>query len=178
MSTYEKATNEVRKRVLAVMGKYHGHLVDAEVMIDVVMARPKTDENGDSMGAAIRVQGYVALACIRVLGLRDRVTRDYDAEMMLDANHWEISSDEDRNAIVDHELTHLELMVGDGGVVKRDDASRPRLRMRRHDRHLGWFDQVARRHGEHSIEVIQAREMLESDDFKQCYLFELETADA
>jgi hypothetical protein len=173
MPTYQKAPAEIRKQVTAVMKAYHGQLRDAEVMVDVLLARPSVDANGDPTGPAIRVHGYAAAAFIRVLSYKDRVIRSFDAEMTLDADRWETSSDAEQTAIIDHELTHLELVTGDGGTVLRDDAERPKLRCRKHDRHFGWFDLVARRHGEDSLEVKQAREMLDSSTFKQCYLFDV-----
>jgi hypothetical protein len=177
MPTYQKAPADIRKQVTAVMKKYHGQLRDAEVIVDVLLASPTVDANGDPTGPAIRVHGYAAVAYIRVLSYKDRVIRGFDAEMTLDANRWEVSSDAEQTAIIDHELQHLELVTGADGVVLRDDAERPKLRCRKHDRHFGWFDLVARRHGEDSLEVKQAREILDSSTFKQCYLFDVDGHD-
>ena len=68
-------------------------------------------------------------------------------------------------------------MTGSDGAVLRDEAVRPRLRCLKHDWQFGWFDLIARRHGEHSLEVRQAREMLNSITFRQCYLFEIDGTD-
>jgi hypothetical protein len=173
MPTYQKAPADMREQVTAVMKTYHGQLRDAEVQVDVLLASPTVDANGDPTGPAVRVHGYAAAAFIRVLSYKDRVIRGFDAEMTLDADHWETASDAERIAVIDHELTHLELVTGDGGTVLRDNAERPKLRCRKHDRHFGWFDIVARRHGDHSLEVKQAREMLDSAQFTQCYLFDV-----
>lgn len=173
MPTYRKAQEEIREQVMTVMDAYHGQLRDAGVLVDVLLANPNLDANGDPIGPAIRVHGYAAVACIRVLSYKDRVIRGFDAEMTIDADHWETAGAAEQVAIIDHELTHLELVTNDVGVV-RDDAERPKLRCRKHDRHFGWFDLVARRHGEHSLEVQQARDMLKSATFKQCYLFDLD----
>jgi hypothetical protein len=37
-------------------------------------------------------------------------------------------------------------------VVNRDDAGRPKLKIRKHDHHHGWFDSIVERHGESSPE--------------------------
>jgi hypothetical protein len=176
MAIYRKADEDVREGVTAVMALYHGGLHDAEVRIDVLMAHPTSDDNGDPTGPAIRVGGYAALACIRILSYKDRIARNYDAELLVDSDHWDESSAEERGALLDHELTHLELVTDADGNVRRDDADRPKLRMRKHDRQFGWFDIVADRHHGDSVEVQQAREMLASPQFKQCYLFDLEEA--
>lgn len=177
MPTYHRADAEVLSLVADVMRRFHGGLAAAGVMIDVLMAHPTEDDNGDTVGHAITVHGYPAAACVKVLAYKDRVKTGCDAELMLDDLQWDTSTWDEQVAVVDHELTHLELIVDARGNVRRDDAERPRLRMRKHDRHFGWFDLVAHRHGEHSLEVRQAREMVQSDQFKQCYLFDLDGPD-
>lgn len=88
---------------------------------------------------------------IKVMSLKDRAAGRADAELLLDGDRWPTFADEEQAAIIDHELTHLELCIGDDGL-RRDDLDRPKLRVRKHDHQFGWFDAVARRHGEDSIE--------------------------
>jgi hypothetical protein len=173
MPTYSKASEEINDLVQDVMQRYHGGLHDAGVLVETLMAHPCLDDNGDPKGSAVSVAGYRCVAKIKILGLKDRVCRGYDAEMIIDSDQWEESSEETRAAIIDHELTHLELVTDSEGNVKRDDAERPKLRVVKHDYHFGWFTAVARRHGEASIEVQQAREMIDQR-FKQLFLFDLE----
>jgi len=173
MTTYSKAPAELIKLTQDVMRRYHGGLNDVGVLVDVLLAFPAEDANGDAVGPAITVAGYAATACIKIISYKDRVVRGHDAEITIDGNCWDVASEAERTAILDHELTHLELITDAAGSVKRDDAERPRLRMRKHDRHFGWFDVVAHRHGEASLEVRQARAMLDSQAFKQCYLFDV-----
>lgn len=48
-----------------------------------------------------------------------------------------------------------------------DAQGRPALKMRMHDREFGWFDEIARRHREHSIEIRQSTRLVE--DVGQLY---------
>lgn len=178
MATYERAQKSVLEQVNRVMHRYHGPKEEAGVTVNVLMALPTVDGEEEPTGPAITVNGYKALAKIKILGLKDRVAYGFDAEMVLDADNWELCSDEQQNAIIDHELSHLELMVDDDGGIKRDDADRPRLRMRKHDYHFGWFADVAHRHGENSLEVRQAREMLDGETWHQCFLPGMEPVEA
>lgn len=174
MATYKRAGKDVLDMVQATMAKYHGPKADAGVEVLVLMASPNCDENGDPMGPAVSVNGYPCAGKIKVLSLKDRVATGCDAEMQLDSDVWDESSDEERAALVDHELTHLELRVDDKGNVKRDDIDRPKLRCRKHDAQHGWFFDVAQRHGEASFEVREARALLGSESWSQCFLPGLE----
>ena len=99
-------------------------------------------------GCALKWNGVKALAMVRILPLKDRMVREHDVEILVNADAWKKMNDEERDALIDHELQHLELvMVKEGGkkkggrlIVEKDDLDRPRLKMRRHDFQVGWFD--------------------------------------
>jgi hypothetical protein len=54
--------------------------------------------------------------------LKDRLTKSYDAEMMVSRDDWNLMNEAHRLALLDHELSHLE-------PVKRK-AKRPKGRRR------------------------------------------------
>jgi hypothetical protein len=178
MPSYERAPKAIREQVTSVVERYHSGLADAGIRIDVLMVRPTVDDNDDPTGPAIKVGGYPAVACIRILGLKDRVARGYDAEMLLDADHYELAGEADQVAMIDHEITHIEAVTDEKGAIRLDDAERPKLKMRKHDVNVGWFSEIARRHGEASLEIQQARAMLESDNWTQCFLPGMEPVEA
>lgn len=151
MSTYQMAEKAVAKLVAQVMKRFHGALDDAGVTVDVLMAHARTDKNGDPVGPALSLGGCACVGKIKVMSLKDRAAGRADAEMILDGDRWLEFADEVQAAIVDHELTHLELCIGDNGL-RTDDLGRPKLRLRKHDHQFGWFDEIVRRHGENSIE--------------------------
>jgi hypothetical protein len=141
------------------MQTYHAELLDAEVKIDFVFAKPSLDKDGEPTGNAITHHGMPALGLCRILNLKDRTKGNGDAEILLDYDFWDSASDAERDALLDHELHHLELKRDKKNRVKRDDLGRPLFKMRKHDRQFGWFDCIARRHGPASQERQQAREI-------------------
>lgn len=154
MPTYELATKAVCQQVTRLMKRYHSELSDAGVTCDVLMAYAKTDANGDPRGPAINHGGYACMATVRIIGTKERAAGRKDVEILLDGDRWTELATEEQDAVIDHELEHLELQVGDDGL-KRDDLDRPRLRIRKHDHQFGWFDSIVRRHGRDSIEFQQ-----------------------
>jgi hypothetical protein len=46
--------------------------------------------------------------------------------------------------------------------VIRDDLKRPKLKLRKHDVEVGWFAIVAGRHGSASLEIEQAKAVMDS----------------
>ena len=155
MPIYESAGDDVREIVAEVMEKYHGQLHEAGVEIAVKMAVAKRDKDGRPRLPALKVRGVPANGAIRVTTPLERSMDVGDAIMLLDGEQWPDWSDAQRRALIDHELTHL--IVADTGDDDKDtdDYGRPKLSIRPHDREFGWFDEVAKRHGEHSFEHSQ-----------------------
>lgn len=170
MTTYSIPKDRITRACADVMRRYHGELDDMETRIDILLAHARTDDHGDPVGPAIKANGHRCAAKVRIMPLKDRVAGRGDAEILLDGDRCDTWSDEQLKAILDHELTHLELRVNDEGEVKRDDIGRPVLQMRDHDHQFGWFDSVARRHGEASVEVQQASQLLREIEYRQLYL--------
>lgn len=168
MSTYQLAQKSIADQVKKCLEQYHGALFDAGVAIDVLMAYASKDANGDPVGPAVTLGGYPCVGKIKVIGLKDRAAGRADAELILDGDQWLAFSDEEQAAIIDHELTHLELQVDDSGL-RRDDLERPKLRIRKHDHQFGWFDEVARRHGQDAIEWKQY-EFFQETSYRQLWL--------
>lgn len=168
MSTYQLAPKAVLQTVERMMKKYHPELHDVSVSVDCLFAHAPRDKDGDFVGHSIMHNGYPANAIIRIIGLKDRTAGRGDSEMVIDGDQWDLWSEEEQGALVDHELTHLELVTDAQGVLKRDDLERPRLKVRKHDHQFGWFDSVARRHGEASFEIRQWTEF--QDKNRQLWL--------
>lgn len=161
MPRFEKAPAEIGQIVERMRDRYHPQLRDAGVTITYLMAFPLTDENGDSKGPALKHQGYPAQAVIKIIGLKERTDGRADAELVIDGDNWDVLTDAQRDALIDHELEHLELKYDKEGCLVRDDLDRPKLTIRRHDWQFGWFDAVVRRHGKDSIEHRQLRDFQE-----------------
>lgn len=157
MPTYVRADESVTDLVTEVMQAHHQDLAAEGVTVATLMARGKRDKDGVLVGVAITIGGYQCAGCLRITSLKQRALGMADAVMLLDGDRWDGWKRERQVALVDHELTHLQLVDGDEGF-ETDDLGRPKLRARRHDREFGWFDDVAARHGEHSFEWEQFRD--------------------
>jgi hypothetical protein len=151
-STYDLAADSVIRMMESVKVDYHPYLIANEVRVDVIMAFGKKSKEGEILTPAVMAGGYPAYAKIRVTRLDERLKRPFDAIITLDGDQWYMLEEPTQKAILDHELTHLELVLDENGRVKHDDQSRPVLRLRKHDVQFGFFNEVARRHLGKSIE--------------------------
>lgn len=152
MPCYTAATEETNAMVGVVMEKYHKELHDAGVTVQVLMALPVTNENGESQGPPLKMRGYPVIAKIKANSLRDRVAGLADVLIEIDEDRWEQLKTNERKALLDHELYHLVVKRDKDNQIVEDDHGRPKLRSRPHDREIGWFDAVAKRHGKDSLE--------------------------
>lgn len=148
---YDQAPDEVRVRVDALIEKHYPDLKTAGVRIDLLQVSNEDAE------PCLKLHGYGAAAVVRIIGTKDRVAGRGDAEILVDCATYEKLKPEARDALLDHELYHLQVKKDKHGALKFDDHGRPVLKMRLHDWQLGWFDEIARRHGEFSMEVQHAR---------------------
>lgn len=168
MPWYSQADAELVKLVQRVMREHHPRLAEVELRVDLLCAHPKTDKLGEPCEDALTVNGYPALATIKIRGPKERAEGRGDVLITIDAYRWDEQTAAENVAILDHELCHIDLATSNSGEVKRDDYDRPKLVRRLHDRQYGWFDAVAKRHPISSQEVQQAK--LFVDQFGQIYL--------
>ena len=165
---YSPASEDVLERLARMREKYHPQLDVVGVTVDALFVFG----DGDNPGPVHTHGGYPAAASIKILGPKHRAAGRADVELVVDrANYGELEAAQ-RDALLDHELTHLEVVEGgftldkDTGelrlVAKLDGQKRPKLKIRKHDRQLGWFDEVAERHGADSPECRQADVLMSS----------------
>lgn len=163
MPTFSKAPQNVEDLALAILEEFETHkpVLAAGVKIDYVFAFADVDpDTGEKINNAITSRGFRSLGQTRKMPLKDRAMGRGDAEIVLDADHWNEINDSERKALLDHELHHLEVRIDERGVLL-DDLQRPLLRLRKHDVEVGWFREIAARHNHHSIERIQAAQIVE-----------------
>lgn len=164
MPTYQPAQTDVLKMVAIILALYDSHkpLLEHKVRVDVLMVYGDRDEDtGDLITNALNLHGMPALGICRILNIKDRVMGRGDAEICLDADHWAVIPDAQKRALLDHELHHIALKVKKGQVLY-DDIGRPLLKLRKHDVQIGWFAMIAERHGEASVERIQAKGIMDA----------------
>lgn len=176
MPRYEKSPAEVGQIIERMVDRYHPQLRDAKVTIECLMAFPTTDKNGDSSGPALTHQGYPVAAAVKIIGLKERTAGRSDVEIVIDGERWDEWNDAEKDALVDHELEHLDLKTDKHGALVRDDLDRPKLKVRKHDVQVGWFDAIVRRHGRASFEFQQWEE-IQVVNYQQRWLPYLDTPD-
>lgn len=162
-SIYSKAPEEVISKAKGLIEKNHFDLHNNNVRIDFIFTNSTVNDDGVPIGSALKHNGYPALGLARVLGPKERLMGRGDCEIVIDADRWPNLKSEQQDALIDHELEHIQPKFTKTGDVVTDDLDRPKLKMRKHDHQFGWFDSVARRHGKDSIEVNQFKALCESE---------------
>lgn len=167
MPTFEKAPVEVATLATEIIARYDTHhsLSVAKPRIDFIFAFADRDGDNQPIGPALKLRGMRAYGIARKLPAVDRAKGCGDAEIKLDGDWWDGAEDEQRTALLDHELTHLTCVLG-GEKGKEwallDKQGRPVMALRKHDVEFGWFNCIAERHGSHSIERLQAKKLFDN----------------
>lgn len=162
MKAYSAASTDVTDCIERMQSEHHLDLDGVTVAALFVFDDEASSES------VLKHQGYPAAAVVRLTPVRDRVLGVADAVIVVDRAHWLTLTVEQKDALIDHELTHLTRVIDEEtGRPQFDAVDRPKLKMRMHDHQLGWFDEIASRHAEASPEVRQARQLVEQT--KQLY---------
>lgn len=156
---YEQAEPEVLELAQDIINQYHPDLRDKPeqnqpgIRLCILMALTSADDDGP----AVKVHGYPAYACVSIIPYKQRVDKRADVEIIVDAKAWEDLTDRRRRALLDHEITHVEVVRDSHGFIKTDDLGRPKLALKNHDWQLGGFRVIAQRYQEDAIDVIEAK---------------------
>lgn len=157
---YSKASEEIVSRASHMLKCFHPTLVNAGLKIDIITV---ANEDPDDDSPALMHGGYPCDGTIRVINAKERAKGNGDCEMCLDEARYLTMTDAERDALVDHEIYHVELKLNKKGRVVLDEHGRPKLKLRKHDHDFGFFTEIARRHGAASGEVKQATAMFLSE---------------
>jgi hypothetical protein len=158
MKCYSNPSADLTQHIERMQSMYHPELADVTVGALFV----HDDESGDPV---LKHQGYPAAAVVSITPLKQRALGVADAVIIVDRSTWLTLSSKQCDALIDHELEHLDRVMSEAteeepAGPKFDALGRPKLAIRRHDHQLGWFDDVARRHGDASPEIRQAKQLL------------------
>lgn len=149
------------------MRDWHPALTRLGVRVQIIMAASDNDT------PAVKHDGHAALASIRIVSLKDRLTKQFDAEMVVSRTDYEVMSEAGRLAMFDHELSHIDPVrkekkqrKGYKGpkqyYVPLDDLGRPKLKLKLGDWSAGdGFRAVVARHGDSAIEFENLRRAYE-----------------
>lgn len=159
---HRPCSNEEEEFIRQVLGKYHQRLVCAEVKVGVFFTRASRNSFGEIESPAIICRGSPAYAVTRLTSPKERVFVPYDAIIEIDEDQWsDYLSEEQRVALVDHELTHLEIIRKNGEIELCSD-SRPKLRLQNYDWQSTGFLEVLSRHRENSLELQDLNNVLDA----------------
>lgn len=147
---FTMADGDVVELLNKVVQRWHPDLTDFKVKIGVLLAW-----NPD--GPAVKHGGYPAFATVKPVPLKDRLTKGYDVEMLIDGKDWEQMRPRHRAALLDHECSHL-VVARDSNYPtqpKLDDLGRPIVKTKNGDWNVGdGFRAVVARHGRFAIEKL------------------------
>lgn len=184
MATFSRAPKETYGRLRAVVRECYPDLEELmarrakPLVIDILDIRADLDAKGDPVGPAIKHGGYAVAADIRIQPKALRALGLGAVLLRIDADKWPDLKDEEKDALLDHELYHLvPRRESDEPEApwKNDDLGYPMFAgMRMHDVEVGWFVEVAKRRGFASVEVQQAKKI--SDKWGQ-FLFNFATTE-
>jgi hypothetical protein len=147
MATFQLADDKTVALCAQIGKKHRTDLQEAGVKIGILFAYADIGEDGTPKGPAIKLHGHGAYACIKIVPLKDRLTKGYDAEMLIDADRWPELAPKRQEALIHHELTHLMLRGGE-----KDDLGRPKLKLRKDDWMFTGFREIVRLYGAFAIE--------------------------
>jgi hypothetical protein len=161
-TTYEKCGEEVEAVIRKVAKKYHVDLVKAKVTIGSLFAR-----NDD--GEAVKLHGYPCAATVKKNSLKDRAEGKTDATITIDEKRWNELSEDEKDALIDHELYHLNVKRNERGDFDYDDLGRPKLTMVLHDAQIGIFKSIIERHGAAALDAQIAEKFI--DEYGQLLMW-------
>lgn len=157
MSTsYSVAPDEVCMVVGRRLHDARRDLLDLGVRVGVLFAY-------NPGGPAVKHGGHPAAATIKVVPQRDRITKGYDAEMVIDQGIWDDLSPGQRVALVAHELHHIVPVIKvdketGAEMPQLDDGGRPKLKTRPGDWNGGdGFAEIVAEFGADAIEYENIR---------------------
>jgi hypothetical protein len=171
-SIYIPANDAVIAMVKKVAGQWHPDLIKAKVDFGILLVLAASEKTQP----AVKENGHAVGGTIKIVNPKDRITKKFDVEILLDGDEWKTDRDEHKVAKFDHLLSRLEVKKpkakkkkGGGGAVHgkdeeredhaesefaMDDYGRPQLKIRKGDWNVGYgFADVVKRHGDFSPEV-------------------------
>jgi len=113
--------------------KHHGHLEETKIAM------------AWRLGWRPDANGILCLGRCRKRGDLDRELDSFDFVILLNKEAWQGLNTKEKQALVDHELCHAQVVFDADGNPKLDDQDRPVCRIRKHD--VEEFKAVTERHG-------------------------------
>ena len=130
MIVYEYAPNGIQKRVKRIMLEYHKWILDMDIPYRVLISEGDKSPRIAFVASLNGVNGFYSQAKFHIAVSKEK---------------WAELNSEQKEFVIDHELTHLRLRMKKGGEVATDHEGLPRIMIRRHD--IEDFTEVIKRRG-------------------------------
>lgn len=154
MAWHQKAGSGVHDLCNRIMEQDYTEINEAGVTVEVLFAyAPKDEETGEPLTPAVKVHGVPAAAKIQVMSQANRAAGSADVRITVDGDRWQDWSDRRQEAVLAHEIHHIELKRDEEGNILLDDCHRPKIKLKQHDLDLGVFFPIMKRYGEDAIDT-------------------------
>jgi hypothetical protein len=161
MPSFRKCESVVGGMVADLVSRYYPDLVEADVTFDLLW----------SFGGQLKLHGYPCRATVKVNSQELRAKGENDVTIKISEDQWKEMSEDQKFALLDHELYHVIVKRDEDGNIKLDESKRPVCKIQIHDWSLGGFAEIARRHGRFSFERQDAKAW--AADYEQLLLFDI-----
>ncbi len=163
---------DVEEMLDEAKSRFHQELCNNDVTVGLLKAERKKRKDGTwTDGPVLAVRGHTCAATIQITSTKHRALGVPDAIITINWEWWGNHNNGLRLAMLDHELTHIEVELDGEGVGKRDDVDRPKLLTRYHDWEFGGFLSIVQRHGINAVEALSVKQVATSETFTQKRLF-------
>lgn len=161
---YKLCEDSVQKTCKAIIDKHHKELDQYGLTVICMFADAGNDANG-APKPAVKLHGRPCAATIKKTSPQNRALGQPDAIINIDKHIWYDLDDIKQMALIDHELTHIDL------TYEEDETERPGFTMRQHDWELSGFADVVSRWGKDAIEMMQLRKFHALEDGQTVFGF-------
>ena len=140
------APQEIVDLVEIEASRHHEHLEKLGVRVKVMLH--------NDPDKPLLLHGRACEATIRKVSLRDRrLGIDAEAVLTICPSCWKTLNEDEQLGLIDHELTHISIVLDKNNRPARDKDKRIKIKIRPHDLEIGWFDECYERHGASSAEA-------------------------
>lgn len=137
-----------------VMQQYRPELLEYKVKVGVLMAKYVDKSGSIRRKSGIMLHGAACAACIRVNSYRERTQGSPDCTMEVCEWRWGQLTENQKRALLTHEMEHPQLVVDKKTkAVKYDALGRPMLKNRPDDVNITGFEIVVERFGKDALEL-------------------------
>ena len=161
MNKYTDITEDWSEEIAALIEKNHFDLNQVGASVAVLLHETDSPEG-------LKLRGQHCYATARRTNNRERACGAADCIITVCSLRFNALRTRQKKAVLDHELQHFEPATDREGNYRRQQG-RPVIKIRRHDREFGWFDEIAKRWGKDSIERLQCTGMLNDETFQESF---------